>query len=144
MGTGRTLPPGYHYDGWQGRTDSLRAARGNRCTARYAPAPALDECVWQDLCRVRREPALSPPALERAQLRAWWPQALQARRQTLRDGLAPLECQQARLLDWYLAEVIERAQVERKRKEVPQTPQSLTQQLRQLDAQAPQQVNVAA
>ena len=39
---------------------------------------------------------------------AWLPQALQARRQTLRDILAQLERQQARLLDLYLAEVIER------------------------------------
>ncbi len=37
---GRTLTPGYHYDVCQGRTDSLRAARGDRCTARYTPAHA--------------------------------------------------------------------------------------------------------
>jgi site-specific DNA recombinase len=35
---GRTLTPGYHYYGCQGRTEALRAARGDRCTARYAPA----------------------------------------------------------------------------------------------------------
>jgi len=40
-GAGRTLTPGSHYDVCQGRTDSLRAARGARCTAHYAPAPAL-------------------------------------------------------------------------------------------------------
>ena len=142
--TGRTLTPGYHYYVCQGRTDSLRAARGNRCTARYAPAHALDKFVWQDLCRVLREPALITHELERAQMGAWLPQALQARRQTLRDVLAQLERQQARLLDLYLAEVIERAEFERKRKEVTQTQHGLTQQLRQLDAQAQQHVNVAA
>ena len=142
--TGRTLTPGYHYYVCQGRTDSLRAARGNRCTARYAPAHALDKFVWQDLCRVLREPALITHELERAQMGAWLPQALQARRQTLRDVLAQLERQQARLLDLYLAEVIERAEFERKRKEVTQTHHGLTQQLRQLDAQAQQHVNVAA
>jgi site-specific DNA recombinase len=56
--SGRTLPPGYHYYFCRGRTDALRLALGARCTARYAPAQALDELVWHDLCRVLREPAL--------------------------------------------------------------------------------------
>jgi site-specific DNA recombinase len=93
---------------------------------------------------VLQEPALITHELERAQLGEWLPQALQARRQTLRDVLAQLERQQARLLDLYLAEVVERAEFERKRKEVTQTQHGLTQQLRQLDAQAQQHVNVAA
>jgi site-specific DNA recombinase len=141
---GRTLSPGYHYYFCRGRTDSLRVALGERCTARYAPALALDELVWQDLCRVLSEPALITHELERAQMGEWLPQALQARRQTLRDVLAQLERQQARLLDLYLAEVVERDEFERKRKEVTQSRQGLTQQLRQLDAQAQQHVNVAA
>jgi site-specific DNA recombinase len=48
------------------------------------------------------------------------------------------------LLDLYLAEVIEREEFERKRKEVTQTHHGLTQQLRQLDAQAQQHVDVAS
>ena len=122
----------------------MRAARGDRGTARYAPAHALDELVWQDLCHVLREPALITHELARAQMGEWLPQALQARRQTLRDVLAQRARQQARLLDVYLAEVIERAECERKRQEVTQTQRGLTQQLRQLDAQAQQHVNVAA
>src|SRR6266581_2252920 len=74
----------------------------------------------------------------------WLPQALQARRHTLRDVLAQLERQQARRLDVSLAEVIERAEYERKRKAVTQTQHGFTQQLRQRDAQAQQHVNVAA
>ena len=141
---GRTLHPGYHYYFCRGRTDSLRVALGERCTARYAPAQTLDELVWQDLCRVLREPALITYELERAQMGAWLPQALQARRQTLRDVLAQLERQQARLLDLYLAEVIEREEFERRRKEVAQSQHGFMQHLRQLDAQAQQHVNVAA
>jgi site-specific DNA recombinase len=142
--SGRTLHPGYHYYFCRGRTDSLRLALGERCTSRYAPARVLDDLVWQDLCRVLREPALITHELQRAQMGEWLPQALQARRQTLRDVLAQLERQQARLLDLYLAEVIERDEFERKRKEVAQTQHGLTQQLRQLDAQAQQHVDVAA
>ena len=141
---GRTLHPGYHYYFCRGRTDSLRVALGERCTARYAPAQTLDALVWQDLCRVLREPALITYELERAQMGAWLPQALHARRQTLRDVLAQLERQQARLLDLYLAEVIEREEFARRRKEVAQSQQGFMQQLRQLDAQAQQHVNVAA
>ena len=141
---GRTLHPGYHYYFCRGRTDSLRLALGERCTARYAPAQVLDALVWQDLCRVLSDPALITHELERAQMGVWLPQALHARRQTLRDVLAQLERQQARLLDLYLAEVIEREEFARRRKEVAQSQQGLTQQLRQLDTQAQQHVNVAA
>ena len=142
--SGRTLPPGYQYYFCRGRTDSLRLAAGERCTARYAPARTLDEFVWQDLCQVLTDPALLTHELGRAQSGEWLPQALQARRQTLREVLAQLDRQQARLLDLYLGEVIARDEFERKRKEVTQTQQGLMQHLRQLDAQAQQHVNVAA
>jgi site-specific DNA recombinase len=141
---GRTLPPGYHDYLCRGRTDALRAARGERCTARFAPARALDERVWQDLCRILSEPALMTHALARAHGGAWLPQALQARRNTLREALTQLERQQARLLEVYLAESIGRDEFERKRQEVTHTQQGLTQQLRQLEAQAQPQVDIAA
>src|SRR6266478_4098660 len=89
--TGRTLPPGSHDDLCRGRTDALRAARGERCTARFAPARALDELGWQDLCRILTEPALITHELARAHGGAWLPQALQARRKTLRDARTQLE-----------------------------------------------------
>ena len=98
--SGRTLHPGYHYYFCRGRTDSLRLAVGERCPARYAPARTLDEFVWQDLCQVLTDPALLTHELERAQQGEWLPQALQARRHTLREVLAQLERQQARLLDF--------------------------------------------
>jgi len=140
---GRTLHPGYHDYFCRGRPDALRRALGERCTARYAPAQVLDALVWQDLCRVLSDPTLITHELERAQMGAWLPQALHARRQTLRDVLAQLERQQARLLDVSLAEVIKREAFARRRKEVAQSQQGLTQPLRQLDTQAQQHVNVA-
>ena len=141
---GAPCTPGYHYYLCRGRTDALRAAQGERCTARYAPACALDELVWHDLCRVLTEPALITQALQRAQGGAWLPQAFQARRKTLQEALAQLERQRTRLLEVYLADIIHRDEFERKHKEVTQTHHSLTHQLRQLDAQAQQQVDVAA
>lgn len=141
---GRTLPTGYHDYICRGRTDALRAAPGQRCPARFAPARALDELVWQELCRSLTQPALIVPELKRARRGEWLPQALQARRKTLREALAQRERQHARLLEVYLAEIIEREEFERKRQEVPQTQHRLTQPLRQLEAQAQPQVEVAA
>jgi site-specific DNA recombinase len=141
---GRTRPTGYHDDRCRGRTEALRAAQGERCTARFVPARALDALVWQDRCRILTAPALMTHARARAHGGAWLPQALQARRQTLRDALVQLERQQTRGLEVYLAESIGRDACERTRQEVPQTPQGLSQPLRQLEAQAQPQVTIAA
>ncbi len=142
--TGRTSQSGYSYYWCRGRTDPLRAALGERCIARYIRAQALDTLVWQDLCQVLTQPALITHELQRAKGGEWLPQALQARQRTLREALAQIERQQARLLDVYLAEVIGREEFERKRHELTQTQQSVSQQLRQLEAQAQQQVDVLA
>jgi site-specific DNA recombinase len=139
--TGRMLSPGYAYYVCRGRTDALRIANGARCTARYAPADALDQLVWQDLCGLLAEPTLITHELARAQAGEWLPQALQDRQRTLRSALAQLERQQTRLLEVYLAEVIARDEFERKHQELAQTQNGLTQQLRQLEAQAQKQVD---
>jgi site-specific DNA recombinase len=140
---GRSLHPGYDSYVCRGRSDALQAATSDCCTARYAPATALDELVWRDLCRVLTEPALITHELERTHMGAWLSQALQARRKTVQDALAQLERQQARLLDAYLAEINGRDEFERKHQEVQQTHHGLTHQLRQLDAQAQSQIDVA-
>ncbi len=68
------------------------------------------------------------------------PQALQAKRHTVRQALAHLERQQERLLEVYLAEIIRRDEFERKRQELAQTQNGLQQQLRQLEHQAQKQI----
>jgi site-specific DNA recombinase len=140
--TGRTVHPGYDYYVCAGRTNTLRAAQGERCYARYIPAHALDELVWQDLCQVLREPALLRHELLRAQAGEWLPQALQAQRKTVQQALAQLERQQGRLLEVYLAEVIGLSEFERKRQELSQTQHGLQTQLRQLEAQAQQHLDL--
>lgn len=140
--TGRVVHPGYDYYVCAGRTNSLRAAQGARCNARYIPAQALDDLVWQDLCGVLREPMLLTHELIRAQSGEWLPQALQAQRKTVQQALAQLERQQARLLEVYLAEVVGRDEFERKRQELARNQQGLQNQLRQLDAQAQQHIDV--
>src|ERR1700746_117669 len=101
----RQTPAGYRYYLCRGHTDALRAARGQRCTARYIPAGRLDELVWADLCALLTDPAQAARALARARGGAWLPQELQARQQTVARALGQLQRQQQRLLDAYLAGV---------------------------------------
>jgi site-specific DNA recombinase len=137
--TGRTQGK-YHYYKCQGKTNVHRAAKSERCTARYVPSLVVDELVWQDLCQVVTNPDLITYELERAQSGEWLPQALQAKRNTARQSLARLERQQERLLEVYLAEIIMREEFERKRQELNQMQGGLQQQLRQLEHQAKKQI----
>ena len=140
----RRLPTGYCYYVCQGRTDALRAAQGQRCTARYAPANQLDELVWADLCEVLTQPEPIARALKRAQGGEWLPQELQARQANVRAALAQLETQHKRLLDAYLAQVVELAEFERKRQELTQRQASFLIQQRQLEVSAQRQLELSA
>lgn len=141
---GRTRRPGYSYYVCRGKTDALRAAKTDRCQARYAPAEQLDELVWQDLVQLLSQPELIIQALQRAQMGEWLPQQLQARRQSLNQALAQLARQEERLLEAYLAEVIELAELERKRQDIAHKQQALDRQVRQLETQLHKQLELGA
>jgi site-specific DNA recombinase len=142
--TGRQTAAGYRYYLCRGRTDPLRVAQEQRCTARYIPAGQLDELVWTDLCALLSDPAHLTRALARAQGGAWLPQELQARQATIGQALSQLERQQQRLLDAYLAEVIALAELERKRQDLDRRRATLLAQQRQLDAAARQKLELGA
>ena len=142
--TGRQTAAGYRYYLCRGRTDPLRVAQGQRCTARYIPAGQLDELVWADLCALLTDPAQVTRALARAQGGAWLPQELQARQATIGQALGQLERQQQRLLDAYLAEVIALAELDRKRQDLDRRRDTLLAQQRQLDAAARQKLELGA
>ena len=141
--SGRSAKPAFHYYICRTRSEAKRLGREDvTCSARYTPADELDALVWQDLCCILTNPALITHELTRAHNGDWFPQELQARRQTLSKAIDQLERQQARLLEVYLAEVISRDEFERKRKELSQTLNGLCQQLRQLEAQAQKQLDL--
>jgi site-specific DNA recombinase len=142
--TARTTPQGYDYYVCRGRTDALRAAQGQRCRARYVPARQLDELVWQDLCAVLTNPELMATALQRARSGEWLSQELQARQASVRQALQQIERQDQRLLEAYLAAVLELAEFERKRQELARRRESLIGQQRQLEAVAHQQIALGA
>jgi site-specific DNA recombinase len=141
---GRTCSPDYGYYVCRGRSDFLRAAKDERCKARYAPAQQLDELVWQDLVELISQPEQIIQALHRAQTGEWLPQQLQARRHSLNQALAQLARQEQRLLEAYLAEVIELAELDRKRQDIAQKQQALDRQVRQLEAQLHKQLEIDA
>jgi len=142
--TGRQTGAGYRYYLCRGRTDAVRAAQGQRCTARYIPAGQLDELVWADLCALLTDPGQVTHALGRAQAGAWLPQELQARQATIRQALGQLERQQQRLLEAYLAEVLGLPELQRKRQELDRRHATLLAQQRQLDAAAGQRLELQA
>jgi site-specific DNA recombinase len=141
---GRSDRPGYSYYVCRGKSDVLRAPRSERCPSRHIPSQALDELVWQDLCYVLTHPESITKALERAQTGKWLPQQMQARHATLRQALAQLERQNERLLKAYLAEVIDLSELERKRRDIARNEQALQAQLRQVEAQAEKQLELAS
>jgi site-specific DNA recombinase len=140
----RQTQAGYRYYQCRGRTDPLRVAQGQRCTARYIPAGQLDEMVWADLCALVTDPAHLARALDRAQGGAWLPQELHARQTAIGQALGQLDRQQQRLLDAYLAEIIALAEFQRKRDELDRRRAALAAQQRQLDAAAAQRLELQA
>lgn len=132
---GKTRKGGYRYYVCRGHTDSLRAAQGERCIARYAPADQLDELVWQDLCSVLTHPDMIAYALERAHGGHWLPQELQAQVEMLQKAGQQLERQQERLLEAYLADIVKLPELERKRSELDRKQEALHLQITQLQTQ---------
>jgi site-specific DNA recombinase len=143
--TARTMMPnGQPYYVCQGRSNALRVAQGQRCTARYIPGRALDDLVWQDLCALLLEPDHLASALRRAHGGHWLPQELQARQATLRHALIHLDTAQQRLLDAYLAGVLTLSVFERKRHELTCRQEALQSQQRQLEAVAQQHITLSS
>ena len=104
------------------------------------PARQLDELVWQDLCAVLMDPEFVRHALERAHGGHWLPQELQAQLEALTKATQQLERYQERLLEAYLAKIIELPEFERKRKEISQKRDALQKQSLQLQATATQRI----
>ena len=141
---GRTTSPGYGYYLCRGKSDPLLKALGERCTARFVPAGQLDDLVWADLRRVLLEPDSIRQALERARSGHWLPQELQARQGKIRAAVQVIETQEERLLEAYLAKVLELPEFERKRSELIARKATLQAQLLEVEAMARQRVELAA
>jgi site-specific DNA recombinase len=103
----------YRYYRCQGKRAPVSSGRLRCCPARFIPATQLDELVWADLCAVLHRPELVAQALERARSGAWVPEELRRRQATLGHVRAGVTRQRQRLLEAYLAEVIDLAAFQR-------------------------------
>ena len=99
----------YRYYRCLGKQAQVSSGRSRCCPARFIPATQLDELVWADLCAVLQQPELVAQALERAHSGAWVPGELRRRQASLRQVRASVARQRQRLLEAYLAEVIDLA-----------------------------------
>jgi site-specific DNA recombinase len=134
---------------WDGRsyyvcTGHARTPTSPHCASRHTPATQLDDLVWADLCSVLTHPEHLSAALQRAQGGQWVPDEIAARRTTVQQALTQTQRQQDRLMDAYLADVIDLAAFEHKRGELTRRLETLRAQQRQLDASAQQCLNLAA
>lgn len=146
--TARTmLPSGQSYDVCQGRSNALRRAQGQRCTARYIPGHP-----W---ARPRRPRLAGPvhaaagagtPGMRLTTSAGWAvaPPGAPSRQATLRHALTQLDTSQQRLLDAYLAGVLTLPVFERKQHELVRRQAALQSQQRQLDAVAQQHISLSA
>jgi site-specific DNA recombinase len=126
-----------------GKDKPVHSRRETKCPSRFAPAQALEDLVWQDLCAVLTHPESLTPALERAHGGAWLPQELHMRRENMRRSQLQLEKQLERLTEAYLATVIPLPEYQRHRQALEKKVQSLENQAAQLTAQVDRQNELA-
>jgi site-specific DNA recombinase len=134
----------YRYYRCLGKMAQVSSGRSSCCPARFIPATQLDELVWADLCAVLRQPRLVAQALERARSGAWVPQELRRRQATLRSVRASVTRQRQRLLEAYLAEVIDLAAFQRQDRVLGQQEADLLAREREVAAQGERLVQVSA
>jgi site-specific DNA recombinase len=144
--TGMTRTPDetrYRYYRCRGKLTRTSSGRASLCPARLIPAAQLDALVWADLCMVLQHPEIVAHALERAQSGAWVPEELRRRQTTLRGVRASLVRQRERLLQAYLAEVVDLATFQRQDRTLRQQEEDLRAREREVVAQGERLVEIS-
>src|SRR5919201_3179775 len=134
----------YRYYRCAGKQAKVSSGRASSCPARFIPATQLDELVWADLCVVLQQPQLVAQALERAHTGAWVPGELRRRQASLRQVRASVARQRQRLLEAYLAEVIDLACFQRQDRVLAGQEADLLAREREVAAQGQRLVQVSA
>jgi site-specific DNA recombinase len=134
----------YRYYRCLGKQAAVASGRLQPCPARFIPATQLDELVWADLCAVLQQPQLVGQALQRARSGAWVPEELRRRQATLRHVRASVTRQRQRLLEAYLAEVIDLTAFQRQDRVLAQQAADLLAREREVAAHGEQLHQVSA
>src|SRR6266851_421337 len=142
--TGRAGHPNakYQYYVCRGKLPTVTSNREQHCPSRLIPADQLDVLVWDDLCQMVQHPEIVAHELQRAQAGDWIPQELRRRQASLRTVRLGLGRQQARLLEAYLAGVLDLTTFEHKRDELRQSEEDVLAREREVVAQGQQLVAV--
>ena len=133
----------YSYYRCRGKLTRTGSSRATLCPARLIPAAQLDELVWTDLCAVVQHPESVAQALERAHSGAWIPEELRRRQATLRGVRASLVRQRERLLQAYLAEVVDLETFQRQERTLRQQEEDLRAREREVVAQGERLIEVS-
>jgi site-specific DNA recombinase len=144
--TGMTRTPDqtrYRYYRCRGKLTRVSSGRATLCPARLIPATQLDALVWADLCMVLQHPEIVAQALERAQSGAWVPEELRRRQATLHGVRASLDRQRERLLQAYLAEVVDLATFQRQQRTLRQQEEDLRAREREVLTQGERLVEIS-
>jgi site-specific DNA recombinase len=134
----------YRYYRCLGKLARVSSGRASCCPARFIPASQLDELVWADLRAVLERPELVAQAVERAHSGAWVPQELRRRQATLRGVRASVTRQRQRLLEAYLAEVIDLNTFQRQNQTLAQQEADLLAREREVAAQGERLAGLSA
>ena len=126
----------YQYYVCRGKLPTGSSGRTAHCPARFTPADQLAALVWADVGQVLQHPDLVWQALARAQAGAWVPAELQRRQTSLRIVRAGLSRQQDRLLEAYLAGVLDLATFEQQQQNLQRQEVEILARERELVAQA--------
>ncbi|MFN0121561.1 MAG: recombinase family protein, partial [Blastocatellia bacterium] len=126
-----------------GRQEALKSRRSERCPARFLPACALDELVWDDLVALLTHPEMLEQALNRARGGNWLPQQYAARRTQIQRGQQSLKGQLERLTAAYLDGVIPAPEYKRRRQEFEAQQEVLARQLQDLSAEAEKRIELS-
>jgi site-specific DNA recombinase len=134
----------YRYYRCLGKMARVSSGRASCCPARFIPSTQLDELVWADLRAVLQRPELVAQAVERAHGGAWVPQELRRRQATLRGVRASVARQRQRLLEAYLAEVIDLNTFQRQGQTLAQQEADLLAREREVTAQGERLAGLSA
>jgi site-specific DNA recombinase len=119
-----------------GKGTLVMRRRPEACRAPQVPTEQLDQLVWEDLRRVLEEPAVLEEALRRA--RQGWQDGTErgARREELRRGEVETQRRIDRLVDGYLAGVLDLEELRRRKGKLEEKLEGLRRQEQRLSAEA--------
>lgn len=143
---GRTVAPGesqYHYYLCRGKQAAVTSRHEQLCPSRFIPAAELDALVWADLCTVLQTPEILAEALQRARTGAWLPETVQQQHASIRTAHKSLERQQERLLDAYVAGLLDLAAFEKRQRGLADRMAELAARERELLAQGQRLLDTA-